>query len=444
VRLGSSDDWEVSGASELKILWIMKKYLDVAVDKSARIEILSSLRRQGHDPRLLVGFKHTRSEYGLPGAIAYVPSLKHRGLNHATFLLAGSVRLAWEIAARRPDVVVMDAHTCWLGGPWHLTRRLRRRPIPFVLDVRTVPVEGRGTLGRLEERLFRAAIAYARRWMDGMTVISPFMRQSLAAEYGLDPERIGVWSSGVSLEHFDPARYSAQETTALRKELGLDGQRVLLYHGAVEPNRGVATAIRALAALGERADGISLLVVGRGSALPAVRQEAERLGLSRRVVVREAVSYADIPRYLAVADAGMLPLPDLMWWRVSSPIKLMEYLAMGKPVLVTDIEAHRDVLGDAPFAYYAGRGEVEPWAKGMLHLHTTLDGRGAEIATATRAFARDILTWDRQAERLAGHLDLVRNANRRENDAGATDQHSRITDPNGRTTRKVERPARHS
>lgn len=426
----------------MKILWIMKKYLDVAVDKSARIEILSSLRRQGHDPHLLVGFKHTRAEYGLPGAIGYVPSVKSRGLNHPTFLVAGGARLAWEIAARRPDVVVMDPHTCWLAGPWHFARRLGRLRLPFVLDVRTIPVEGRGTLGRVEERLFRAALRYARTWMDGVTVISPFMRQTLAAEYRLDPARIGVWSSGVSLEHFDPARYSAEDTAALRAELGLTGQRVLLYHGAVEPNRGVGTAVRALARLGERGAGISLLVVGRGSTLPAVRQEAETLGLSRRVVVREAVSYDDIPRYLAVADAGMLPLPDLMWWRVSSPIKLMEYLAMGKPVLVTDIEAHRDVLGDASFAYYAGRGGVEAWAEGMLQLHAGLDGRRTAIAGASRDFARENLTWDRQAELLAAHLAAVRQGPLRREHVPPTYSGSGVDDGSARSRRSAGRPAR--
>jgi glycosyltransferase involved in cell wall biosynthesis len=417
----------------VKILWIMKKYLDVAVDKSARIEILRSLRRQGHDPRLLVGYKHTRADYGLPGAITYVPSVKSRGLNHATFLAAASARLAWELATWRPDVVVMDAHTCWIGGPWHLARRLGLLRIPFVLDVRTVPVEGRGVLGRLEERLFRAAIAYARRWMDGMTVISPFMCRTLAQEFCLDPLRIGVWSSGVSLEHFDPARFSAEETAALKRELTLDGRRVLLYHGAVEPNRGVATAIRALAALGERASDVSLLVVGRGSALPALRREAQRLGLSDRVIIREAVSYDDIPRYLAVADAGMLPLPNLMWWRVSSPIKLMEYLAMGKPVMVTDIEAHRDVLGDAPFAFYAGHGEVAPWAEALLHLLGALDERRAELAAIARDFAESTLTWDRQAERLARYLESVGSTDRTGIGLGINDQ---------RRTTNDERPGR--
>jgi glycosyltransferase involved in cell wall biosynthesis len=346
--------------------------------------------------------------------------------------------LTWELASWRPDVVVMDAHTCGMGAPWHLARRLGLLDVPFVLDVRTVPVEGRGVLGRLEERLFRAAIAYARRSMDGMTVISPFMCRTLAAEYRLDPERIGVWSSGVSLEHFDPARFSAEETATLRRELGLEARRVLLYHGALEPNRGVGMAIRALAALGAQASDVSLLVVGRGSALPELRREAQALGLSDRVVVREAVSYAEIPRYLAAADVGILPLPDLMWWRVSSPIKLMEYLAMGKPVLVTDIEAHRDVLGDAPFAYYAGRGEVEPWAEAVRHLHGTLDPRRDGLAAAARAFAENALTWDRQAERLACYLESVRTAGRTGMRVSTTDDRRPTTEQSVVGTRTPE------
>jgi glycosyltransferase involved in cell wall biosynthesis len=405
----------------MKILIVMKKHLDLATNKSARIEILRSLQRQGHDARLLTGFRHTRDDYGLPpGTIRYVASLKTPALHHLTFMAGTGAHLARLMAGWRPDVVLMDPNTCLAAWPWHLARRLGLLRTAFVLDVRTTPVDCRGVMGRLEERLFGAALRYAARWMDGITVITPFMREALAAEHGLDAGRIGVWSSGVSLSHFDPARYPTEETRDLRRELGLDGRFVFLCHGSLEPSRGVGTTIRALAALGDRGKEIGLLIVGRGPALPALRRDAARLGLEERVVFREAVSYDEIPRYVAAADAGMVPWPDLIWWRTGSPLKLMEFLAMGKPSLVTDIEAHRDLLGEATFAFYGGRGEVADWADGLLHVRSALVGQRDALATAARQFAIDNLTWDRQADRLCAYIDGIRGS--RLADAGSARQ----------------------
>ena len=53
-----------------------------------------------------------------------------------------------------------------------------------------------------------------------------------------------------------------------------------------------------------------------------------------------------IPQYIANSDLPVLPFPNFMAWRVSSPIKLMEYLAMGKKVLAPNIEAFTDVFND--------------------------------------------------------------------------------------------------
>ena len=67
----------------------------------------------------------------------------------------------------------------------------------------------------------------------------------------------------------------------------------------------------------------------------------------------DAKPLSEIPALIAKCDLPVLPFPDFLPWRVSSPIKLMEYMAMGKPVLVPDMECFTDVLPeDSGIAYY--------------------------------------------------------------------------------------------
>ena len=111
-----------------------------------------------------------------------------------------------------------------------------------------------------------------------------------------------------------------------------------------------------------------------------------------------------MPAYVALSDVGLLPFPNLMWWRVSSPIKLMEYMAMRKPVIVTDIEAHREVLGEREMAIYVKDNQPESLAEGIMqayHKRKTLKNPGRQA----RQLVESRYTWKKQAEKLALFLE---------------------------------------
>ena len=60
-----------------------------------------------------------------------------------------------------------------------------------------------------------------------------------------------------------------------------------------------------------------------------------------------------------MAHVGVLPFPDQEQFRVSSPIKLFEYMASGMPILATHIVCHTDVVKDGEYAFWAQSGRVE-------------------------------------------------------------------------------------
>ena len=103
-----------------------------------------------------------------------------------------------------------------------------------------------------------------------------------------------------------------------------------------------------------------------------------------------------MPGYIKLARAGILPFPDLEWWNASSPIKLMEYLAMAKPVILTDIAAHRSALGELKCGYFVGDHQPESIARGItavIEKRSELEPLGA----LARKTALENFTWQRQA-----------------------------------------------
>ena len=56
-------------------------------------------------------------------------------------------------------------------------------------------------------------------------------------------------------------------------------------------------------------------------------------------------AYQDVPRYVNLCDVGIMAYPNSEYWKYNNPIKLLEYLALGKPVIVRDMITFRSVVG---------------------------------------------------------------------------------------------------
>jgi glycosyltransferase involved in cell wall biosynthesis len=74
--------------------------------------------------------------------------------------------------------------------------------------------------------------------------------------------------------------------------------------------------------------------------------------LQGNVIIDGPVDHAEVPKYIEMCDAGIIPIPPLPYWKHQCPIKLLEYLAMGKAVIATDMDAIREVVGDSKCTIY--------------------------------------------------------------------------------------------
>ncbi len=160
-------------------------------------------------------------------------------------------------------------------------------------------------------------------------------RDEFIQHYSIPPERIVVVPLGI-----DTQRYRPRDSSALRKKLGLEGKRVILYVGFSTPRKGLEYLGQALQELDANC---RLLIVGKWE--PGYR---ERFYRSLHPATRERILEAgyvpddDLPFYYSLADVFVFP--SLL---EGFGLPVAEAMACGTPVIAADTSSLPEVVGDA-------------------------------------------------------------------------------------------------
>ncbi len=393
----------------MKAVWFNQ--LDFAsLCRTSRLELARAFARLGHTLRLIGRYRHQQPRF---------PSLRPRPLLLRQYLPDPAGGLFFQlqvlmIAAsevlRNVDLIMVDHFCVPTMLPLNLLSRLRLIRTKFVLDIRSSPVDMVGTRYAISRWRYSISIRWARLFYDGITVITDLYRKDISSHFGINPTTIGVWSSGVLTDIFAPRAVDRTWVDSIKSTLGLKDKLVVMYHGVLSAYRGLEEAVRALALLNrEGFQEAALVFLGDGPAARDIRSLAEAEGVAHAVKLVDPVPYEDVPNYLSICHAGILPFPNCAWWKMSSPLKLMEYLAMEKPVILTDIPAHRAVMADAPCAFYVDDASPASIARALRRLSeqkaalSQIGKKGSDIVL--RKF-----TWEKQADNLLNYVSRLRRA----------------------------------
>jgi glycosyltransferase involved in cell wall biosynthesis len=134
-----------------------------------------------------------------------------------------------------------------------------------------------------------------------------------------------------------------------------------------------------------------------------MKKLALKIGVQEKVIFHDPVSYDKIPRFIKLVDLGIIPLPDLQQWRNQCPLKLLEYLAMGKVVIATDIPANRDVLGDSKCGILVPSAEPREIANAIVYAYNNRGILG-ELGIQGQAIIEKRYSWTRVANDFEEYL----------------------------------------
>lgn len=173
-------------------------------------------------------------------------------------------------------------------------------------------------------------------------------------------ERITVVRNGPDLKRM--------QTLEPDPDMRQEGKTIISYVGRMGFQDGLDYLLRALQHLVYdlcRTDFFCVLV-GAGDAWPRIRSLAEQLGLADNVLFTGWVEYTDVARYLSAADICVAPEPSNSYNDRSTAVKLMEYMALEKPIVAFDLPEHRVTAQDA--AVYARPNDELDFAQQIASL----------------------------------------------------------------------------
>lgn len=240
---------------------------------------------------------------------------------------------------------------------------LKRRGARFVFDQHDlVPELYLSRFDRGEDLLYRGVCALERltyRAADVVLATNESYRDVAVRRGGQRPEDVFVVRSAPATDRFQPVPPDP--------ELKHGKRHLLCYLGVMGPQDGVDYALRALAKLRDelgRTDWHAVFV-GGGDAFDAMVELSRRLGLTGQVTFTGRVPDADLVRHLSTADVCLSPDPRNPLNDVSTMNKVLEYMAMGRPIVSFDLREARVSAGAA--ALYAPANDEAAFA-GLIAL----------------------------------------------------------------------------
>jgi glycosyltransferase involved in cell wall biosynthesis len=362
-------------------------------------EIVGALRAHGHIVKIVGPGGQTSAGGGSSRLEAFTDLLRRIlpatifELLELLYNIPAWLRLSREAASFRPDVLYERNNLFLLAGLYFK----KRYPLPMILEINAPLASEREKFGNLRlRRIARACEKALWRHSDIVLPVTEVLARQVRAVRGHDVG-VQVMPNGARLD-MSP---TAKEMDAVRERLGISPDKLVLgFVGFVRAWHGLDWAIEALPDLPSH---VHLLVVGDGPARIDLEALAARIGVAARVHFSGNVPHRDIPAHMQLFDVALQTASV----GYASPLKLFEYMALGRAIVAPDQPNIREILTDDVNALLFTPGERKPFMEALSRLCLDEHLRH-RLGSEARHAVEDIpLTWEHNAariENLARHL----------------------------------------
>jgi glycosyltransferase involved in cell wall biosynthesis len=245
-----------------------------------------------------------------------------------------------------------------------------------------LPRPARALLGRFEGGASRKA--------DAVITVNPSIAIELHRRYGVDP---------VVLMNCPPLA-PERERGKLRDHLDLGKRPLILYHGAISPDRGVEQLVDAIPLL--PAD-TAVVLLGYGNLVDHYTSLAGEADYRGRLYVVPAVPIADLPNWVCDADVGIIAFQPVDRNNVlGTPNKLFEYMEAGVPMIVSDFPEMRRIVTETGAGIARDTSSPASLAAAIEELLGEPKEQRLARRRSARAAAETTYNWAVQSRQLLG------------------------------------------
>jgi len=363
------------------------------------------LRRLGHDVEVVTGLpNYPRGKffpgYGgrfyrrelLAGVVVHrlwlYPAMGGgiaRMLNYASFAATSLFGL---MRAKKPDFIFIESPPLFLALSGYFAGRLRG--VPFILNVADLwpdaIVEGRFLQDGFLVRCMEAIEKWSYRKAAYVNAVTEGIRDRLLQQKAVPREKVLFLPNGVDAIRYQPR----SEDLALKRKLGLDGKKIVLWAGTLGYAHGLDHVLQAAKLLKDRAE-IHFLFVGDGSARPDLQTLAQELQLCN-VTFRDPVPPEQLSPYFSIAECGLASLLDLPIHDGARPSKIFPVLASGKPLIFAGKGETARLVRQAGAGIVVAPGDSQALADAVLQIVENPEA-ARMLGKQGREFVEENLHW---------------------------------------------------
>jgi len=148
--------------------------------------------------------------------------------------------------------------------------------------------------------------------------------------YGIDPEKVYNFPDGANPELFEISEFPKKIPNP-----------IYVYIGAIAKIRKLNVLIQAMKIVCEKFENAHLYMVGDGDDVSDLKTMVSKLGLNNNITFTGLVPYDKVPYYIQKSHICLCPIPPYYHYKLSSPLKLFEYMSCSRPVIANkEIPAH--------------------------------------------------------------------------------------------------------
>lgn len=303
---------------------------------------------------------------------------------------------------KKPDVVIgSSVHPAAATVGWWLARSYQAR---FIFEVRDLWPQTLVDMGVMKSNGLMARLLYAwERFMclkaEKVIVLMPGARQYFAGR-GIETSKIYWVPNGVDMKRYHGTA-TLDPTTGAAKVLERHKDKFkVIYAGAHGQANGLDVAIEAAAVIGKREVAIHFILIGDGPEKQTLREKATQLGCTN-VTFCDPLPKTSVPAVLKQADLLMFCVSPMDLFKHGvSPNKLNDYLASGRPVVMS-AEVANDIVAEAQAGLTVLPGDAKALADGILQLFKLCPGERERLGANGRDYVEKHYDTKRLAEALS-------------------------------------------
>jgi glycosyltransferase involved in cell wall biosynthesis len=362
-------------------------------------EMVKAFRGLGHEVRVLAlvsvddktGKKKGGAKWGRIAQMSPVWLYELLGLFYNIF---GYLTLRREIKSRKPDFIyeryTLNTFCGILASRWH--------KIPIILEVNAPLYIEHLQQNKLK---FKKMTKFFERWIcseSSMTIAVTKQLKKILVEHGVPAEKVTVMYNGVDPEKISPRI----DGIHVKEKYGIRDKVVVGFVGWFRKWHGIENLLRLFEENNSSLAEAKLLLVGDGPAHQELYDYYTSRDLSTSVIFTGALPHDDIPSYIAAMDIAVQPKAT----EYACPMKIIEYMGMGKCIVAIDQANIRELISDGENGcLFNDRQEMNSI---IIDLVKNAKKRELLGSSAYETLIRKQLFWSDNAEEVISQVNKLR------------------------------------